>query len=1203
MPDRQAALAALRDQLTLTDRDLAPILRPEAARAAEDLRAAVPDPDSDLEVAHALGWYHWLRYQALPEGLDQEALAAAARYLMPVYLTDAEAVPEPLGRFFEDQAANDPETDTDATAMARLAIDAITSYQRTGQRELLDQSVALFRAALAATPEDHPAHAGRQNDLGGALRMLFARTGELDALVEAVDLARAAVDATPADHRDRAGFLSNLGSVLQMLFGHTEQQGVLVEAVDALREAVDATREDHPDRATRLGNLGIALQRLFARTGQQGALAEAVTVGRQAVDATAGDHPGRAMHLSILGNALRTLYERTGRQETLDEAVTVGRQAVGASTDEDPGRASYLNNLGITLQTLYQRTGELEMLAEAVDLARAAVDATAEDAPDLASHLSNLGFALETLFERTGELDELIEAVAVGRQAVAASTEDHPDHAGRADCLSNLGIALQALFERTGELEALAEAVDLARAAVDATPEDHPDRAMYLGNLGNALQTLFERTERQDVLAEAVTVALQAVEATPANHPDRAGRLNSLGNVLRTLFEHTGQQGVLFESVDALRAAVAGTPEDHPDRASRLSNLGGTLRVLFGHTGQQEALIEAVAVGRQAVDAASEDHPSCAMYLTNLGHALQTLFAHTGQRDALAEARHTYRDAASSTQGSMIARITAYRQLALLAQLAGDVQDGLRCAEAAIDLVEVLAPGSLARADREHQLGRLANLAGEAAAAALNAGQPTRAVELLERTRGILAADTLGLRGDDLTRLHADQTHGHLADQVEQLRERLDTLDQPRRAFQADTSARGTAQQAAQTNRHLSGQRREAHTAWQSLLEEIRAVPGFADFFRAPPIADLARRAHDGPIVFVTAGPTRADALVLADSPEPVHVVPLAGLTQATAREQVNRLLATRLTTTDPTADPAVRQSAQREIRTVLAWLWDTIAEPILTHLGHTTTPTGDAPWPRVWWCPVGILAYLPLHAAGHHTRQTAEPALPRTVPDLVVSSYTPTVRALAQARTPRSADPISAALIVPVQEIPGAELPGVTTETNAIIALMPGAHVLDQPTRDSVLAALPAHRITHFSCHGYADWEQPARSRLILTDHATTPLTLADIIPLRLDADLAFLSACDTAVTAPRLVDESLHITAAFHLAGYRHVIGTLWPIDDLYSAQITEDFYARLTTDGTTVPNPACAAHALHHATTRLRDQYPQAPTLWASHTHTGA
>jgi tetratricopeptide (TPR) repeat protein len=353
---------------------------------------------------------------------------------------------------------------------------------------------------------------------------------------------------------------------------------------------------------------------------------------------------------------------------------------------------------------------------------------------------------------------------------VAASTEDHPDHAGRADCLSNLGIALQALFERTGELEALAEAVDLARAAVDATPEDHPDRAMYLGNLGNALQTLFERTERQDVLAEAVTVGLQAVEATPANHPDRAGRLNSLGNVLRTLFEHTGQQGVLFESVDALRAAVAGTPEDHPDRASRLSNLGGTLRVLFGHTGQQEALIEAVAVGRQAVDAASEDHPSCAMYLTNLGHALQTLFAHTGQRDALAEARHTYRDAASSTQGSMIARITAYRQLALLAQLAGDVQDGLRCAEAAIDLVEVLAPGSLARADREHQLGRLANLAGEAAAAALNAGQPTRAVELLERTRGILASDTLGLRGDDLTRLHADQTHGHLADQVEQLR-------------------------------------------------------------------------------------------------------------------------------------------------------------------------------------------------------------------------------------------------------------------------------------------------------------------------------------------------------------------------------------------------------------------------------------------------
>ena len=187
--------------------------------------------------------------------------------------------------------------------------------------------------------------------------------------------------------------------------------------------------------------------------------------------------------------------------------------------------------------------------------------------------------------------------------------------------------------------------------------------------------------------------------------------------------------------------------------------------------------------------------------------------------------------------------------------------------------------------------------------------------------------------------------------------------------------------------------------------------------------------------------------------------------------------------------------------------------------------------------------------------------------------------------------------------DLPGAELPGVTTETTAITTLIPDARTLQHPTRATVLRALPAHRLTHFSCHGHADWDHPAASRLILTDHATAPLTLADITTLNLDADLAYLSACETAVATPRLADESLHITGAFHLAGYRSVIGTLWPIDDAAAAEIATDFYHHLTTDGTSPPRPDRAAHALHDATTRLRSRYPHAPTLWAAHTHTGA
>ena len=73
--------------------------------------------------------------------------------------------------------------------------------------------------------------------------------------------------------------------------------------------------------------------------------------------------------------------------------------------------------------------------------------------------------------------------------------------------------------------------------------------------------------------------------------------------------------------------------------------------------------------------------------------------------------------------------------------------------ETAAALLPQAAPRNLTRANPQYSLGRLASIAGLAAAAAVTAGQPGRGVELLEQTRGILAADTLDARGSDLARL------------------------------------------------------------------------------------------------------------------------------------------------------------------------------------------------------------------------------------------------------------------------------------------------------------------------------------------------------------------------------------------------------------------------------------------------------------------
>ncbi|SNQ50510.1 conserved hypothetical protein [Frankia canadensis] len=176
-------------------------------------------------------------------------------------------------------------------------------------------------------------------------------------------------------------------------------------------------------------------------------------------------------------------------------------------------------------------------------------------------------------------------------------------------------------------------------------------------------------------------------------------------------------------------------------------------------------------------------------------------------------------------------------------------------------------------------------------------------------------------------------------------------------------------------------------------------------------------------------------------------------------------------------------------------------------------------------------------------------------------------------------------------------DLPGALAETTALAARFPGQiDVLtgEQATRQAVLDRLPTARWTHFACHGTASLTDPSQSQLLLADQ---PLTVLDLTRRHLHhAQLAFLSACETARPSAQLTDEAIHLASAFQLAGYRHVIATLWPINDITAVEVAGSIYAALA-DGT------APAAAVHQTVRNLRDYLPRAPSVWASHLHTGA
>ncbi|MFD7003807.1 CHAT domain-containing protein [Streptomyces mirabilis] len=1212
MRDERLAAVRARLQRINESRDLSPVLQPEALREAREL--AENHGAADLEARFTLGWFHWYRYHALPDGEDQAALTAAVEAFTQCFAAGIAGLPEPLLPLLADAAAP-------------MATHMFQSALVSPDTDRLSVATDLWQRIVQATPADHPDRARRLSNLGTALETRFGRTGMLGDLDAAIDHLRNAVAITPADHHDRPTMLSNLGTALETRFGRVGMLGDLDAAIDHLRNAVAITPADHPNRPTMLSNLGSALRARFGRTGTAEDLEAAIAVGQEAVAAIPADHPNRPIVLSSLGTVLQTRFWRSGMLGDLDAAIAVGQEAVDITPADHPDRAGRLSNLGSALQTRFGRTGTAGDLDAAIAVGQEAVATSLADHPNRAGRLSTLGHALWVRFGRTGMLGDLDAAIAVGQEAVAATPADHTDRARR---LSNLGGALETRFGRAGMLGDLDAAIDHLRNAVAITPADHPDRATTLSNLGHALRARFGRTGTAEDLDAAIAVGQEAVAAISADHPNRPIVLSNLGSALQTRFGRVGMLGDLDAAIDHLRNAVAITPADHPNRARRLSNLGHALETRFGRVGMLGDLDAAIDHLRNAVAITPADHPDRATMLSNLGSALRARFGRTGTAEDLDQAASRWREASEVGAAAPSVRVqTGVGAAGLLAQ-SGDVGQAAEVAEAAVLLLPQVVPRRLERRDQQHALRGVAGLASTAAALALAGPGGTatsraeRALGLLEAGRAVLLSQALETRSD-LTDLR--EHHPGLARRFAELRQKLDEPTSTTAPAEAGTEAEVLR---LQQDRQVQDRHRLAEE-FTALLTKIRNLDGFSSFALPPTTDELLAQASQGPVVVFNISDLRSDALLLTT--KGITSLELPRLTPNTVIDQINTFRrALHLAVSG--ADSSEREKAQATLAEILQWLWDAATGPVLEKLGYDGAPAVEGEdceerWPQVWWAPGGLLGLLPLHAAGYHTDAADDPRQ-RSVMDRVISSYTPTVRALRYARERTPSPAAARSLIVAMPTTPGLSDHGrlrfVDAEATMLQTRLPDPVLLKEPdpadgtadpsaprpTKAHVLEQLPQCAIAHFACHGASNPADPSKSQLLLHDHADDPLTVASLAPVMLgQARLAYLSACRTAVIdTAELLDEAIHLTAAFQLTGFPHVIGTLWEINDDIAFTIADLFYAALQTNSVGL-DPDRAAHALHKAVRKVRDGHGlpapfdrrQAPLLWAAHLHAGA
>lgn len=499
--------------------------------------------------------------------------------------------------------------------------------------------------------------------------------------------------------------------------------------------------------------------------------------------------------------------------------------------------------------------------------------------------------------------------------------------------------------------------------------------------------------------------------------------------------------------------------------------------------------------------------------------------------------------------------------------LAGDAPDALRCAMQSLDTASALGVGvveidaSLAAADCQRVLGKL-----DASITLLS-----RAMELAEGIRSTLAADQYrsafstsrirvyeDLALDLLARGDPDSIQkAFIAAERARSRLLLDTLlrviDRTSAVDHGDSLGFTPALlelRARLSALHTSTSVDESSTGERiglapNLVHEIQAVERDID-------ALLTRRqtergigallAHPLPTEAVLAALETGDALIayFASGDELLAFVGYAGQLSC-VRALVN------ISDLEPLVEKflfqlraGVRDGDQekepRAIHAMARVLHDLLVAPIFVERQDAAAAQ------RLVVIPFGVLHALPFAALSDGSRHLIERFEIQTAP-----SATLACRAVTD--MPRAPKDM---LVVGFAD---EHAPLITDEVRAIAAIsasvvLTGSAAQRSAVRDAVRPA----RVVHLACHGRFVPALPAASGLRLADGW---MPMRDLMQLELNADLVFLSGCETGCHAVDVGEELSGIARAVLAAGARRLVTTLWSVRDAAAIDIATHFH----------------------------------------------
>ncbi|KAI0083715.1 CHAT domain-containing protein [Irpex rosettiformis] len=1084
-----------------------------------------------------------------------------------------------------------------ASLLSNLAVSIISRFKREGRTEDLEEAIGLWTRAVELIPDSHVHKPRLLGNLGSSHGTRFEQLGKLEDLESAISLHGRAVELTSDGHPNKPSLLNNSGLSHVTRFKQLGKLEDLESAIALHARAVELTPDGHPDKPSRLNDSGTSHRIRFEQLGKLEDLESAISLHARAVELTPDGHPDKPSRLNDSGTSHRIQFEQLGKLEDLESAIALYDRAVDLTPNGHPGEPSRLNNSGSSHLTRFEQLSKLEDLESAIALHARAVELTPDGHPDKALLLSNCGSSHLIRFGQLGKLEDLESAIGLHARAVELTPDGHPD---KPSWLSNTGNSHVIRFERLGLLEDLGSAIKLFARAVELTPGGHLNKSALqaLSNLANSLARRYERTRDLKDLEKAIAHQSQAVDLTPDGHPDKLTLLNNLGAILQRKFEQSGSLDDLDQAITHQTNAVGLTLEGHRGKPGWLHNLSNSLHIRFNEAGNVLDLEEAIRCSTRSVELLPKNHAERAPMLRLLGELFDTrLRSPHAQADDATHAMDAFLEAMQHPNSHPLQRLRACNQYTiLLSEFPHLFTNPPRLAlldayKYALGLIPrcIWLGNNVRGRYAGKELPEIRRTVNNAVTAAISAGEYGLALEWLETGRAVVWSQVLQLRTplDDLRQLHPQ-----LADDLYHVSQAL------QHATSSPSNLLPSSPETHKAQPSLEGQAQSSHTyalEYEKLIAQIRELDGFKDFLLPKTLSQLAGACVSGPVVVLNIHSTRCDALVLSH-PDHITLVPLPEFSRTHAVKLLGDLwyiLDTRNLRgrfrdsewyDDNRGQDKLGDGGRHDpMFKVLGDLWIFVVKPILDVVITLATVTSTTGLPHITWCPTGPLAFLPLHAAGIYRGSRSV----ETIMDFAVSSYTPTLEALLKPHVQTSSTgDYPQALVVSQPATPGQKrIPQTTKEADIVVShvgLSTDTLHDSDGTVDAVLDGMETHNWVHLACHGLQDKADPINSYFALYDGK---LTLSTLMSKHLpNADLAVLSACQTATGDAKLSEEAVHLAAGMLNVGFKSVIGTMWSISDRSGPIVMTKFYEVLMNQ-VRAGAELQPAYALHEAMKVLR------------------